>query len=311
MAHFRIVAAFAVAASFALTGCSSAAPEGGASWQPVAFPAPAMAEPDAVIPAGTYDFTFSSRVLFDKAKPEDTVKASGRIEIGPDVCAIDSTATVVSGGRTSELKIVKPANETVHVYDSSTGQWATDPNMVAFTPLMAFAGAGVSPKADQYASFCALNGIALISEATADGKKNTFSINKKVLAQFIQANADWYINEIIKSVSYAGDTRDAAVKMLQKHYYFDNLDLEARSEEVFTITRDAKGAITVKPQGGETIDMGTFVLTPTKEKVSVKVPVEEVPATWLELIENGVEIAGTLEKYLNGDFPSNDMGIKK
>lgn len=306
MKNVKTALAVAITAALTLTGCSTVETnEAKDPWKATEFPS-AVGAANSVIPAGTYDFTFSSRMPFEDGTA-DTVNASGRITVGPDKCELNAQAQAVSSGRTVDYRIVKPADKGVHIYDGAAKQWVTNPSSLPFMPMMSFAGASIVPKADQYGSFCVLNAIALVTEqSAAEGEEDIFVVNPKVLARYIQANADWYIESILTAISYAGDTREAAVPLLQKYFNLDKVDTTIGSEEIFTISRGENGSLTVsgaRGAQGSTADRGTFVLTPTTEPVNAVVPAGEVPILWTKLIANGVELAGTMENYLAGIFP--------
>lgn len=308
MPNIKTAVALAIAATITLTGCSTSEPNTSAGpWKATEFPAAAMSSSDAVIPAGTYDFTFSSSAPLENGNA-DTVSASGRITLGNDKCVLNAQAKVITGGVTTDYQIVKPADKGVHVYDSASQQWVTDPTSIAFMPMMSFAGAGISPRADLYSSFCVLNGIALIAEQSKEvGQEGTYNVNAAVLAEYIQANADWYIDKILTALSYAGDTRETAVPLLKKHFGLDKVDTTLGKDEVFTLARGADGSITLfgaRGPEGSNYDRGTFVLTPTKEPIDTTIPKGKVPVIWTQLIANGVEMAGSMSNYLSGTFPS-------
>lgn len=299
------VMGLAVVASLALSGCSNMpTSEGngsGAQWEATAFPAAAMGSPDKVIPAGTYDFTFTSKIPFEDGSPAETIKASGLITLGGDVCAMTADVETVSAGKPGKFRIMKESGKGIHVYDYAAKQWVTDPISVAFMPVMTYAGAGLAPRADIYGSFCVLNGIALIAEKRENEKADgRHEINEKVLNQYTQANADWYVNEILETLSYAGDTREAAVKTLQKYFRLDAVDASYQAEAVLTISTNASGVIKITGTQGKSTDFdpGTFVLTPTRETVKAKVPAGEVPTLWTDMIISGVEATGSLNNYL-------------
>lgn len=307
--------ALAVVAVFALAGCSIdiSSDSGGASgspWKASQFPAPAMSESDAVVPAGTYDFVFTTNLTTDPAAPADTINATGRIQFGPKECAFNAIVKETRAGQASEFEVLKPKDGGVHAYDAAAKQWVNDPTNLSFMPMMTFAGAGVEPRADVYASFCAINSIALIAKTPTDGfiEPGTFIVDSETLARYIQANADWYVDEILKAARLAGDSREEAVPLLQKHFNLDKIDAAARAEEMFTITKDAAtGIITVKAGTSRSMDFGTYVLTPTAEKVVAEIPVDKVPATWTQAIATGIEIAGSVKNFLAGIFPENPV----
>lgn len=311
MANFKTLLGVTVVAMLTLTGCSgsdsgtqSETPGSGVKWEATSFPKAAMGSPEKVIPAGTYDFTFSSLMPGAEGSPAETIKAAGRITFGPDTCALTADVDTVTGGKPGKFKIVKPIDKGIHVYSSESKQWVTDPSGISFMPLMTYAGAGLTPRADIYGSFCVLNGMALIGEKidTVEGA-DRFTINEKALNQYAKANTDWYINEILKALSYAGDTREEALGLLQKQFGLEASDVDYQKSYMFSVGIDSKGVVTVtgaRGEKGSNLDGGTFILKPTKSPVEAKVPAEAVPASWTEMIVNGVEVAGDLKSFFTG-----------